>query len=308
MLRSAGGAALMGIGGVMAFGCSIGQGLTGLSTLALASFIAVAGIMLGTAAGLRGALRVRPLAAGLISRPPWSRSGSPTSACDAPDICRRSPSTACAARRRARRRWPITRSIWSSMPSFVSHSSQSLCVDLAVLQRHRDALQRQRFAVGIDAAWSWTCRRRAPRAGNRKARDRYPRRRRRAARRPACWCGPIATRLLELAVAGFLHHDLRAAPRRPRRPAAARRDRCSARPGRDHFGDIGGIAALAQQMIGAGQRDEALRVLCGHENAGGVVDADGVVGRRMHDQQRLVQFVRPARSGCARRHRRGIRA
>ena len=63
MLRSAGGAALMGIGGVMAFGCSVGQGLTGLSTLALASFVAVAGILLGTAAGLRGALRVRPLAA-----------------------------------------------------------------------------------------------------------------------------------------------------------------------------------------------------------------------------------------------------
>jgi uncharacterized protein len=62
MLRSAGGAALMGAGGVMAFGCSIGQGLTGLSTLALASFVAVAGIMAGTAAGLRGALRVRPLA------------------------------------------------------------------------------------------------------------------------------------------------------------------------------------------------------------------------------------------------------
>jgi uncharacterized protein len=63
MLRSAGGAALMGAGGVMAFGCSIGQGLTGLSTLALASFVAVAGIMIGTAVGLRGALRVRPLAA-----------------------------------------------------------------------------------------------------------------------------------------------------------------------------------------------------------------------------------------------------
>jgi uncharacterized membrane protein YedE/YeeE len=61
MLRSAGGAALMGAGGAMAFGCSIGQGLTGLSTLALASFVAVAGILLGTAAGLRGALRVQPL-------------------------------------------------------------------------------------------------------------------------------------------------------------------------------------------------------------------------------------------------------
>jgi uncharacterized membrane protein YedE/YeeE len=62
MLRSAGGAALMGAGGVMALGCSIGQGLTGLSTLALASFVAVAGILLGTAAGLRGRLRVQPLA------------------------------------------------------------------------------------------------------------------------------------------------------------------------------------------------------------------------------------------------------
>ena len=62
MVRSGSGAALMGIGGVMAFGCSIGQGLTGLSTLALGSFIAFAGILLGTTAGLRGALRVHPLA------------------------------------------------------------------------------------------------------------------------------------------------------------------------------------------------------------------------------------------------------
>ncbi len=45
----------------MAYGCSIGQGLTGLSTLALASFVAVGGILLGTAAGLRGVLRVQPL-------------------------------------------------------------------------------------------------------------------------------------------------------------------------------------------------------------------------------------------------------
>jgi uncharacterized membrane protein YedE/YeeE len=62
MLRSGTGAALMGIGGVMAFGCSIGQGLTGVSTLALGSFVAVAGILLGTTAGLRGSLRVQPLA------------------------------------------------------------------------------------------------------------------------------------------------------------------------------------------------------------------------------------------------------
>jgi uncharacterized membrane protein YedE/YeeE len=63
MLRSIGGAALMGVGGALAYGCSVGQGLTGLSTLALASFVAVAGILLGSAAGLRGVLRVQPLAA-----------------------------------------------------------------------------------------------------------------------------------------------------------------------------------------------------------------------------------------------------
>jgi len=61
MLRSIGGAALMGTGGAMAYGCSVGQGLTGISTLALASFVAVAGILLGSAAGLRGVLRVQPL-------------------------------------------------------------------------------------------------------------------------------------------------------------------------------------------------------------------------------------------------------
>jgi len=58
MLRSIAGAALMGTGGAMALGCSIGQGLTGISTLALSSFVAVAGILLGTAGGLRGVLRV----------------------------------------------------------------------------------------------------------------------------------------------------------------------------------------------------------------------------------------------------------
>jgi hypothetical protein len=62
MLRSVSGAVLMGIGGACALGCSVGQGLTGLSTLALPSFVAVAGIFAGTAIALRGALRVRPLA------------------------------------------------------------------------------------------------------------------------------------------------------------------------------------------------------------------------------------------------------
>ena len=62
MLRSLAGAALMGAGGAMAYGCSIGQGLTGLSTLGLPSMIGVAGILLGAAAGLRGPIRVAGLA------------------------------------------------------------------------------------------------------------------------------------------------------------------------------------------------------------------------------------------------------
>lgn len=41
------GAVLMGVGGVTAMGCTIGQGLTGLSTLGLNSLVATAGIMAG---------------------------------------------------------------------------------------------------------------------------------------------------------------------------------------------------------------------------------------------------------------------
>jgi len=43
------GAVLMGFGGVLAVGCTIGQGITGTSTLALGSFIALAGIIFGSA-------------------------------------------------------------------------------------------------------------------------------------------------------------------------------------------------------------------------------------------------------------------
>jgi uncharacterized membrane protein YedE/YeeE len=53
MMRSMSGAALMGMGGAMAYGCSVGQGLTGLSTLSLSSLIAVAGILAGAAVGMR---------------------------------------------------------------------------------------------------------------------------------------------------------------------------------------------------------------------------------------------------------------
>jgi uncharacterized protein len=47
------GAILMGVGGVTAVGCTVGQGLSGISTLALGSFIAFAGILAGGWLGLR---------------------------------------------------------------------------------------------------------------------------------------------------------------------------------------------------------------------------------------------------------------
>jgi hypothetical protein len=47
------GATLMGIGGVVALGCTIGHGLSGLSLLALGSTLSVASILIGGWFGLR---------------------------------------------------------------------------------------------------------------------------------------------------------------------------------------------------------------------------------------------------------------
>ncbi|MBI5257950.1 MAG: YeeE/YedE family protein [Burkholderiales bacterium] len=47
------GAVLMGVGGVTALGCTVGQGLSGLSTLSLGSFVAVAAIVAGAVLALR---------------------------------------------------------------------------------------------------------------------------------------------------------------------------------------------------------------------------------------------------------------
>ncbi|MFN3891756.1 MAG: YeeE/YedE thiosulfate transporter family protein [Beijerinckiaceae bacterium] len=51
-VRYLGGGLLMGVGGVMAIGCSTGQGLSGLSTLAPASVVAIAAIAAGMWAGI----------------------------------------------------------------------------------------------------------------------------------------------------------------------------------------------------------------------------------------------------------------
>ena len=47
------GAALMGTGGILALGCTIGQGITGMSTLALGSLIALASILVGGVYGMK---------------------------------------------------------------------------------------------------------------------------------------------------------------------------------------------------------------------------------------------------------------
>jgi uncharacterized protein len=47
------GAVLMGVGGVTAMGCTVGQGLSGISTLSATSFVAVAAIIAGAVAALR---------------------------------------------------------------------------------------------------------------------------------------------------------------------------------------------------------------------------------------------------------------
>ena len=47
------GAVLMGVGGITAIGCTIGQGLSGLSTLSVGSLIATLGIVAGALAALR---------------------------------------------------------------------------------------------------------------------------------------------------------------------------------------------------------------------------------------------------------------
>ena len=101
---------------------------------------------------------------------------------------------------------------------------------------------------------------------------------------------PDGDGLLELAVAGLAHHDV---ARRLARSGGWLRGGeidIALRPGGDDVGDIGRVALAGEQMIGARQRHKALGMLGRDEDMRGIVDADGVVGRRMHDQQRLVQL------------------
>jgi uncharacterized membrane protein YedE/YeeE len=53
MIRHLIGAALMGTGGILALGCTIGQGITGMSTLAVGSLIALVSIIIGGVYGMK---------------------------------------------------------------------------------------------------------------------------------------------------------------------------------------------------------------------------------------------------------------
>ncbi len=53
MIRHLVGAALMGVGGIMALGCTIGQGVTGISTLSLGSLLALLSILAGAVYGFK---------------------------------------------------------------------------------------------------------------------------------------------------------------------------------------------------------------------------------------------------------------
>jgi len=53
MIKHMGGGAMMGVGGVLALGCTVGQGITGMSTLGLGSLIALLSIIYGGVLGLK---------------------------------------------------------------------------------------------------------------------------------------------------------------------------------------------------------------------------------------------------------------
>jgi uncharacterized membrane protein YedE/YeeE len=53
MIRHIAGGILMGFGGVVALGCTVGQGITGFSTLALGSIVTFLAIVAGAAATMK---------------------------------------------------------------------------------------------------------------------------------------------------------------------------------------------------------------------------------------------------------------
>src|SRR5262245_60573577 len=61
-------------------------------------------------------------------------------------------------------------------------------------------------------------------------------------------------------------------------------------PGGNDVGYVNRIALLAQQVIGAGKRDETFWMLCDGKNTRGIFDTDYIVSGRLQDQQCLAQI------------------
>jgi len=59
----------MGTGGIMAMGCTIGQGMTGIASLSVTAFLATGGIIAGAVLGIRYLIEGRlPDVTALIAR------------------------------------------------------------------------------------------------------------------------------------------------------------------------------------------------------------------------------------------------
>jgi uncharacterized membrane protein YedE/YeeE len=80
------GAILTGLGGVTALGCTIGQGISGMSTLALGSLLALVSIIAGSAATMKYLLwPLLPLHPEMAEPPP-----GPVGPCTPPEVPTRS--------------------------------------------------------------------------------------------------------------------------------------------------------------------------------------------------------------------------
>jgi len=163
-------------------------------------------------------------------------------------------------------------------------------VDPAVAQRHRHPVKRQQFAIGIHPH-----RNRGAGAEPGQHIVIRPRAAIRAADRDRLvgeqMMRPDDDVVLVFAVAGFAHHDIARRSIGYSRGLLRRgRIEITYDPGSDQNGDINSVTLPAQKMIAIRQRYETLGMFGRDENPRRIVDADGVVGRRVHDQQRLVQL------------------
>ena len=161
------------------------------------------------------------------------------------------------------------------MPSSVSQVSQSAAWILRVRQRDRHALERQRLALGIEAQrHRGAGAERRPAAG-RRATARCPGRRPPPARRQAggaCRPAPPAgsgPRAVSVTTTPGAASSISGGCRRGVEIALG--------PRRQDVRHVDGVAAAAEQVIGVGERDEALGVLGGDEDAARVLDADDLV-------------------------------